>query len=322
MDRSVPAALQEPTSHLDIVSPEDASGHLVLSGQVRDLITASDHTSAIAGEARVRAELEPGRILTAIDAEPWDERLGALRGLTVGAGFREALGRALAPPTRQRSPLALLLDDLPVAALIAGYADLYRRSEQPPRDEGGRTTGLKSDICSGWRADGTMLTLNASLGYLPVPVGPAAPALERADDPYSWHRIEPTTPGMMRRRRLIDVAAGDPLSVFAMFRDTYTEASGVETVLHEYTMVLTVDPADLTVAAAAATQRNLPWVECPAAAGSAGRIVGRRVEDLHDFVRGELRGISTCTHLNDLLRSLRGIGDLHTYLVDRQLVAR
>jgi hypothetical protein len=109
------------------------------------------------------------------------------------------------------------------------------------------------------------------------------------------------------------------LSVFAMFRDTYTDPAGVETVLHEYTMLLTVDPHDQVVRSAVATPRNLPWVECPAAAQSAERIVGQPVRDLHQFVRGTLRGISTCTHLNDLLRSLRGVGDLHAQLTDAQL---
>jgi hypothetical protein len=164
-----------------------------------------------------------------------------------------------------------------------------------------------------------MLSLNAELGYLPVPVGPPAQRLEQSGDPFSWHAMDPTTPGMMRRRRLIDVTPGEPLLVFAMFRDTYTDDSGTEVVLHEYTMHVTVDPETSIVLSSQATPQALPWPECPAAAASASRIVGRPVDELQQFVRTELRGIATCTHLNDLLRSLRGVGDLSALLGQAEL---
>ncbi|HUZ10840.1 MAG TPA: DUF2889 domain-containing protein [Acidimicrobiales bacterium] len=326
MDRSIPAALQRPvaesparpspsarrTSHVDIVPDERGDGNLVLSGQVRDLVTSADGGTAIAGEARVRAELGAGRRLEAIDATPWLPELGGLLGRPVAAGFRSAVDELVPGEHLARSPLALMLDDLPVAALIAGYADLYVRSENPRGDDEGptRAGSLKSDICSGWRTGGTMLTLTAEQGFLPVPVGPVAPRLERAGDPFSWHEVGPSLPGSMRRRRLIDVSPGDLLTVFAMFRDTYTDPAGTETVLHEYTIDLTVDPVSLEVRAGSATPRNLPWTECPSAALSAGRIVGHRTDELSDLVRADFRGISTCTHLNDLVRSLTGVGAL------------
>jgi hypothetical protein len=52
----------------------------------------------------------------------------------------------------------------------------------------------------------------------------------------------------------------------------------------------------------------LPWPECPAAAASAGRLVGHPVTDIRGVVRQDLRGVTTCTHLNDLLRSMGDIG--------------
>jgi hypothetical protein len=54
----------------------------------------------------------------------------------------------------------------------------------------------------------------------------------------------------------------------------------------------------------------LPYIECPDAAASAGRLTGMSVAELRRRVRQELTGISTCTHLNDLLRSLADIGAL------------
>jgi hypothetical protein len=54
----------------------------------------------------------------------------------------------------------------------------------------------------------------------------------------------------------------------------------------------------------------LPWQECPAALGSAGRINGMAVGELRNRIRTEFVGTSTCTHLNDTLRALGDLGAL------------
>ncbi|MGE0878550.1 MAG: DUF2889 domain-containing protein [Acidimicrobiia bacterium] len=114
----------------------------------------------------------------------------------------------------------------------------------------------------------------------------------------------------MRRRRRIDVvrpvADPDTLFVDAMFRDVFMEASGVESTVHEYQISLSVD-ASRTITAVDVLAGSLPNAECSNAAPSAHRIVGQTTAELRDFVRKELRGTSTCTHLNDLLRSLADV---------------
>jgi hypothetical protein len=95
-----------------------------------------------------------------------------------------------------------------------------------------------------------------------------------------------------------------------MFRDTHVDAEGTETVLHEYDVEVKVDPATLEVIESAATPRVLPWIECPQAVASAGRLVGHRIGTLRELVRRELKGVTTCTHLNDLLRSLDDVAPL------------
>ena len=52
---------------------------------------------------------------------------------------------------------------------------------------------------------------------------------------------------------------------------------------------------------------GLPWQECPGAVASAARITGMTLQELHFRVRRELSGTSTCTHLNDLLRSVADV---------------
>ena len=51
----------------------------------------------------------------------------------------------------------------------------------------------------------------------------------------------------------------------------------------------------------------LPWVECPNAVASAGRLRDQPLAGLRPWVRQTFTGTTTCTHLNDTLRTL---GDL------------
>jgi hypothetical protein len=60
-----------------------------------------------------------------------------------------------------------------------------------------------------------------------------------------------------------------------------------------------------------ATPQLLPWVDCPAAL-SASRLAGLPESGLRRHVRDTFLGTSTCTHLNDTLRSLEDIPALLT----------
>jgi hypothetical protein len=112
----------------------------------------------------------------------------------------------------------------------------------------------------------------------------------------------------VRRRRRIDVGSADgALHVDAMFRDSHFDDDGNESAVHEYALAATIDAATLEITSAAATPHVLPYIECPSAAASTGRLVGLRLDELRDRVRSEFVGTSTCTHLNDLLRSLEDV---------------
>jgi hypothetical protein len=112
----------------------------------------------------------------------------------------------------------------------------------------------------------------------------------------------------IRRARRLDLWEDDGvLQVDVHFRDSHRGLDGVEDVLHEYTIAVTVDPADLVVLASEAVARVLPWPECPGALASAGRIVGKPVAELRPLVANRFTGTSTCTHLNDSLRSIAGV---------------
>jgi hypothetical protein len=308
------------TSHIDMLFDDPTPGvALRLRGRARDLCTSANGEARVVAEASIDGRLGDGHRLHSLHTQPVEPAVEGLLGLEVGRGFRAALGRTAWQTTAAGDPLHLLLDDLPVAALISGYVTLYRGDRphdrvhpDPPGEPPVQAAAamVKEDICSGWRHDGTMMVELRSGGGFPAPVGPPAPRLTTAD-PIGWHQIDDLPPNSMRRRRLVDVVWGEPLAVHAMFRDTHTGPDGVETVLHEYTVEATVDPLTLRVLGCRATPRSLPWPECPAAAASALRLEGQSVGELRSFVQHELRGISTCTHLNDLLRSLGEVARLH-----------
>jgi hypothetical protein len=60
----------------------------------------------------------------------------------------------------------------------------------------------------------------------------------------------------------------------------------------------------------AAEAGRLPWVECPSAGLSAGRLDRVTPAELDQALGTGFGGISTCTHLNDTLRMLMDVPDL------------
>jgi Protein of unknown function (DUF2889) len=288
---------------------------LVLRGRARDFYTDGGGAGVVVDEASVEAALDADRRLRSLKTSPSMPGSQDLEGAVVGPGFRSALARVTGQGTVARSPLYLLLDDLPVVALISGYAIMYRSGGRSVPGADGTSTDnrsrlLKEDVCAGWRSDGTMMVSLRTGRGMPVSVGPPAPDLVDPNDPGGWHDIDEMEVPSMRRRRLIDVTWDDPLLVQAMFRDSHRADDGLETVLHEYSVEASVDPETLTVLDCQAAPRSLPWLECPEAALSAGRLAGEPVPGLRSFVRENLTGTTTCTHLNDLLRSLADVGAL------------
>jgi hypothetical protein len=78
-------------------------------------------------------------------------------------------------------------------------------------------------------------------------------------------------------------------------------------VIHEYTVVAEVDPSHATITHGSAQAHTLPWVECIEAVGSGERLVGRPLHGLRPDVRAEFVGVTTCTHLNDTMRSIEDV---------------
>jgi Protein of unknown function (DUF2889) len=163
------------------------------------------------------------------------------------------------------------------------------------------------DMCAGFADGGTIMSVVDDTGRPPIVTGPVAGELTGAD-PWAWHDLPPLPPHSMRRARRTDVRPGPDPSVDILFRDSYVRPDGLETVIHEYAVTVRVGAG--RIAAIRATPRALPWVECPAAAASAERLVGVSLSGLRGFVRRTFTGTTTCTHLNDTLRSLEDVARL------------
>ena len=285
-------------------------------GRARDLVTAPDGTTAaVVAEAEMRVVIDfaAGMLVGEITMEPAVDGLDAFVGARAGGGFRKLLD--LETGVERGSLPYLLLDDVPGATLVSGYAvsmaaergdaDLseYRARvrEMPLRQQ--------ADICAGWQSGGTLLA-NLSEGGPPATLGPVALSVVDDHDPDAWHPLPPMLRDGMRRARRIDVASDDVVHVDVFFRDSLMGRGGIETAVHEYTLAATVDPDTMTVLTCSAEPRVLPWRECPEAIGSAGRLVGMSVRDLRPELRTQLVGPSTCTHLNDVLRGLEDVARL------------
>jgi hypothetical protein len=219
------------------------------------------------------------------------------------------------------SLLYALLDDLPGATLVSGYAVQRGQSPTAPTSlpvspKFAQHVRASEDMCAGWASDATIMVAFRDQGSIPAPLGPPAPRLEQGGDDLSWHRMEPLPRQATRRRRRLDlIPAHDTAAAWAFnshFRDSYRDAVDNETVVHEYVLDGSLDEAAQRIDRLLAEARVLPWLECPAAVGSAARMPGRLLADLRGDVRNEFVGTTTCTHLNDAFRFLSDLLPLHS----------
>ena len=286
------------TSSIDIERPDGVLGPLVLRGRGED--RATDGTVLATAEMDAHIDFIGGRLITALTVSPDPGGVGAqLVGQPASARLRNALD------DRSGSLTALLLDEIPVATLISGYA-LTLSGELAAYTGGGGTGGrprkLPIGVCAGWEAEGAMAQSFVA-GEPVLRIGPKAPPSTLA--------LEPLPPTAMRRQRRLEITSGATIVIESMFRDTYIDDDGTETVVHEYSIDATVDPTSRTIVFITASPGVLPGPECPSAAGSAQRLVGLPLVDVRARVRESFVGTTTCTHLNDALRAM---GDLDVLL--------
>jgi hypothetical protein len=277
---------------------------MVVNGRARDVMTTPDGRAIVQEEAAIEATIDQDRTITSIHSIPDIPAVGRLAGLRGGGGTRKAIVSWLPEQARQGTPLYCLLDDLPAATLIGGFAwhlwpdETDAATLRPPRDMTG--------ICAGFRDGGRPAQrskMGVTLGHNVV----AAVDVEDPDDPIGWHDVPapPHNGPCLRRRRRIDVEpTGATVRVDSMFRDAIWSPEGQEVVVHEYRLSAIVDRSTMRLVAVNAEPRVLPFLECPAAAGNVGLLVGEALPDFRGRVETTLSATLGCTHMNDMLRAL------------------
>jgi hypothetical protein len=297
---------------IDIGARRGFSSALAMTGLARDLATGASGADdvRVVAEAVVTAGFDMGRELVSLETTPTATWVNDLIGARAGGGFRRHLA-GVVPEAEAGSLLRLVLDDMPAAALISGYAWMRlarREGHDPSTLVPADMLDRMSDLCSGWRTGGAAVGSIETSHGMPIQDCPPAPVDE--SDPWGWHATAPLDRDWMRRRRCLDVAVDGAggFSIWAMFRDTVGEEDGAEVVLHEYAVRAAGQGS--VVGAVSAEPRVLPFPECPAAALAVGDLAGCQLADLSVSVPEILTGIRSCTHLNDLLRALGGVADL------------
>ncbi|WP_230203051.1 DUF2889 domain-containing protein [Parafrankia discariae] len=286
-------------------------------GRGRDLVTGLDGAASVIAEAMFRFEIafQGRREILRVETVPEVPALAGLVGVSSTSGFRRHLAE-IAPELRTTHPLfAALLDDAPVTSLVSGYAT----TRMGLVHGNGRIMLAQADQCAGWARDATIIGSIEDGNGPPMVTGPPAPSVLVPADPMAWHELAGLPPHGMRRARRLDLlpTGVDELRLDVFFRDSYQSDGGPEAVIHEYEVNAALDSGTLTFTEIESTPRVLPWVECPLAAASAARLAGTAAADARQVVGTTFRGTSTCTHLNDTLRSLGDVPALVAMLPGR-----
>jgi hypothetical protein len=293
----VPGALRR-TSTIDT--------HPAGTGRSTIDLRARDVAADVLDEVRITAHLTD-RVIDDIDSE--SGRLQQLVGSRVGPGFRSAVGRLLPDEAGRGSLLHLLLDDWVGASLVSGYAVQHAAITLGVEEKlGPGVADNMAGICAGFASDASLVPYAKRNHTIPSVHGPIAPPLDDVD----MHSVEPLRAHGMRRFRRLDLRpdADHSAGFDAHFRDSHVDGDDVETIVHEYTLVGSLDTLTRTITSVDATVHVLPWQECPGAIASAARVHGMTLSDMRDRIRGEFVGTSTCTHLNDTLRALADLDAL------------
>ena len=290
-----------------MLRPDGVFGPVHLVARGRDVVTATAEDALVVATAELHGEVAylDGRTLTALDAEPGAPGLAGLVGQRLSSGFRAKVDAAVPEHREQESLLYQILDDLPVATLISGYV----LSTVPLPSATPAATHPNENLCAGWRTGGTIMVEIGRSGRPPMVTGPLAPPVVRTDDELGWHELPPLPEHGMRRMRRTDIWRRDDgaIAIDSFFRDSHMSVDGDVTAIREYTVTASLDPSTTTLVGASARAGALPWIECPPAAASAELTAGVSLREIRAVVRTRLVGTSTCTHLNDQLRSLGGV---------------
>nr|WP_246321632.1 DUF2889 domain-containing protein [Nocardioides panzhihuensis] len=295
------------TSTIDSTWSGGLGGDLVQHGRARDLLTDADGAATVLAEESMRLLVGPDRRIAEIAGPPRKPDLLGLVGAPTGSGYRAVLAETEPDEVDAATPLHLLLDDIPGAVLVSGFAF----SKWVPIDKllgppGRRNLRVMTGICTGFQPGSSGLAPDGTSRWTHRTRGVAE--IDSIDDPLGWHEVTEQTEVSMRRSRRIDVTveAGTVL-VDSFFQDSSTLPEGGRQAVHEYTLTAEIDLATRTLRAVTPVAQVLPYLECPLAVRNVDVLIGLPLRELRPAVLDLLKGTAGCTHLNDALRALADV---------------
>ena len=300
------------TTTIDMRWVDGWGSDLRLEGRGRDLVTPVQGVPEVVAESLLRLDVRPDRSIASVETEPRWPGVEDLVGARAGSGFRARLAEVL-PGASGADPLHLLLDDVPGATLISGFAFAqWHPIEELLAEATTAATRARpmTGICTGFMPGSSGLAPDGTSRWTHR-TRPVVP-LEQTHDVLAWHEIQQISEVSMRRARRIDVwAEAGFVYVEAMFQDTSTRPEGGRVAVHEYTLTATAAPGgeggELVLTSVEPVPHVLPYAECPLAVLNAGSVVGTPMSDLRAVVLERLTGVAGCTHLNDALRALADV---------------
>jgi hypothetical protein len=296
------------TTSIDVNRPNGFDGGAAVEVRGRDVRQTSDDRIEVIGAVSGGITVEP--INGTVTGAEWRGATTTpnIIGLSVRRGWTTAISTAL---RGDRSLAATLVEDLGGAFLVSGYSALRAGLIGGAGDYAVQAADARSDICAGSKAGGDAEVYLRTTGTFAAPMGPDASEALVSE---GWHGIGRAAPHTVRRLRRLDVSRSDDgVDVDAHFRDTYASPDAPEMVMHEYTVRASVDDADV-ITSIEVMARVLPWDSCPNAVASAQSAVGLKLEGLPAHARRDMRGPTTCTHLNSTVRSLGDVAALKRLL--------
>ena len=241
--RLLPGAMRR-TSTIDTHPDGPSSADVDL--RARDVVVDASGAVDVVDDVVVRAHLTD-RAIDEIDGV--DERLSRLRAVASGRVSAPSSARCSDRDVERSTLLALLLDDWAGASLVSGYATQHLAitsgtEQKLPDGVADRMGG----ICAGFALDASSDRLRPRPrrhSVRPRTARAAADRRCRRDAPggtasRTWH-AEDAAAGPAIRTMTTSVAFD------AHFRDSHVDEAGVETIVHEYSVVGQVDARDRTL---------------------------------------------------------------------------
>jgi len=156
------------TTTFDMLRPDGVRKELVLVGRARDVATSLDGTATPLAEATLDVVIDylDACRVREIRSTPPLPGLAALVGVSAATGFRAAADAAVDVAAAKATPLYQLVDDVPVATLVSGYAvgfavRTFGAGSGSPFAEMRRAEGMAAlqvaDLCAGFQTGGTIM---------------------------------------------------------------------------------------------------------------------------------------------------------------------